>query len=104
MAVTSGRGARSNATGRYEPTKAETFDDGWTETDATLPPRRTTLTPEHARKIITRNTSPDIGFDRSINPYKGCEHGCIYYPVRTGLDAGPADADVGFPARLPQAP
>lgn len=82
MAVTSGRGARSNATGRYEPTKAETFDDGWTETDATPPPRRTTLTPEHASKIITRNTSPDIGFDRSINPYKGCEHGCIYCYAR----------------------
>jgi DNA repair photolyase len=82
MALTKGRGARSNATGRYEPTRSETFDDGWTDTDAVAPPLRTVLTPEHARRIITKNTSPDIGFDRSINPYKGCEHGCIYCYAR----------------------
>jgi DNA repair photolyase len=82
MALTKGRGTRSNATGRYEPTRSETFDDGWTDTDAVAPPLRTVLTPEHARRIITKNTSPDIGFDRSINPYKGCEHGCIYCYAR----------------------
>lgn len=76
-----GRGARTNVSGRFEPVAHEDFDDGWTAEDETPTPLRTTLTPEHARKIITTNTSPDIGFDRSINPYKGCEHGCTYYPV-----------------------
>ena len=77
-----GRGARSNATGRYEPGQVQAFDDGWTNEDAEAAPLRTTLTPEHARTIIARNKSPDIGFDRSINPYKGCEHGCIYCYAR----------------------
>ena len=77
-----GRGARSNATGRFEPETVQAFDDGWTTDDAEAAPLRTTLTPEHARTIIARNTSPDIGFDRSINPYKGCEHGCIYCYAR----------------------
>ena len=79
---TKGRGARTNATGRFEPVVHETFDDGWTADDETPAPLRTTLTPEHARTIIAENTSPDIGFDRSINPYKGCEHGCIYCYAR----------------------
>lgn len=70
-----GRGARTNATGRFEPVVHEDFDDGWTEEDAAPAPLRTTLTPEHARTIITTNTSRDVGFDRSINPYKGCENG-----------------------------
>jgi DNA repair photolyase len=60
----------------------EVFDDGWNGDDAEAAPLRTTLTPERARTIIARNTSPDIGFDRSINPYKGCEHGCIYCYAR----------------------
>ena len=77
-----GRGARSNATGRFEPETVEAFDDGWTGDDADAAPLRTTLTPEHARSIIAKNTSPDVGFDRSINPYKGCEHGCIYCYAR----------------------
>ena len=79
---TKGRGARTNATGRFEPAVHETFDDGWTDDDEAPAPLRTTLTPEHARTIITKNTSPDVGFDRSINPYKGCEHGCIYCYAR----------------------
>ena len=82
MQTAKGRGARSNATGRYEPEQHESFDDGWTTDDAQAAPLRTTLTPEHARTIIARNDSPDIGFDRSINPYKGCEHGCIYCYAR----------------------
>ena len=77
-----GRGARSNASGRFEPETVEAFDDGWTGDDVEVAPLRTTLTPEHARTIIARNTSPDVGFDRSINPYKGCEHGCIYCYAR----------------------
>ncbi|QYF88178.1 PA0069 family radical SAM protein [Brevundimonas sp. PAMC22021] len=80
--ATKGRGAKSNATGRYEARTQEAFDDGWTADDADVAPLRTTLSPEHARTLITRNTSPDIGFDRSINPYKGCEHGCIYCYAR----------------------
>ena len=72
-----GRGAQSNATGRYEPHVTIAFDDGW-RTLEDLPPFKTTVTEERARKIITRNESPDISFDRSINPYRGCEHGCVY--------------------------
>ena len=77
-----GRGARSNTSGRYEADRREEFDDGWTDQDEAAAPLRTTLSPEHARTIIARNTSPDVGFDRSINPYKGCEHGCIYCYAR----------------------
>lgn len=82
METAKGRGARSNASGRYEPEQHQSFDDGWTQDDAEAAPLRTTLTPEHARTIIARNDSPDIGFDRSINPYKGCEHGCVYCYAR----------------------
>jgi DNA repair photolyase len=82
MKAAKGRGARSNATGRYESFRQEAFDDGWTCDDAEAQPLRTVLTPEHTRTIIARNDSPDIGFDRSINPYKGCEHGCIYCYAR----------------------
>jgi DNA repair photolyase len=77
-----GRGARSNASGRFESEAVEAFDDGWTAADVEAAPLRTTLTPLHARTIIAKNTSPDVGFDRSINPYKGCEHGCIYCYAR----------------------
>ncbi len=77
-----GRGARSNGSGRYEAQAREAFDDGWTDLDEAPPPLRTTVTPEAARAVITRNDSPDVGFDRSINPYRGCEHGCIYCYAR----------------------
>ena len=72
-----GRGAQSNASGRYEPLARIAFDDGWRSLDE-LPPFKTQVTIDATRKIVTRNDSPDIGFDRSINPYRGCEHGCIY--------------------------
>ena len=72
-----GRGAQSNAVGRYEPLARVAFDDGWRSLDE-LPPFKTTVQVDATRKIITRNDSPDIGFDRSINPYRGCEHGCVY--------------------------
>ncbi|HVV62964.1 MAG TPA: PA0069 family radical SAM protein [Pseudolabrys sp.] len=72
-----GRGAQTNASGRYEPLARIAFDDGWRSLDE-LPPFKTTVTTDATRKIITRNQSPDIGFDRSINPYRGCEHGCVY--------------------------
>jgi DNA repair photolyase len=72
-----GRGSLSNATGRYEPQARVAFDDGWQGLED-LPPFKTTVTADSTRKIITRNDSPDISFDRSINPYRGCEHGCVY--------------------------
>src|SRR6478736_4622330 len=72
-----GRGAHSSASGRYEPLARVVFDDGWEKIED-LPPFKTTVTVDAARKIITRNESPDISFDRSINPYRGCEHGCVY--------------------------
>lgn len=72
-----GRGAQTNASGRYETEARVAFDDGWQSLDE-LPPFKTTITVDTARKVITRNESPDIGFDRSINPYRGCEHGCVY--------------------------
>ena len=72
-----GRGAVSNRSGRYEPIAYEAVDDGW-ELLAELEALATEVQEVPARRIITRNESPDIGFDRSINPYRGCEHGCIY--------------------------
>jgi DNA repair photolyase len=73
-----GRGAVSNAVGRYEANQRVAFDDGWGNLDEEPRPLATTVTRDATRTVITRNTSPDIGFDRSINPYRGCEHGCIY--------------------------
>ncbi|MEM1287941.1 MAG: PA0069 family radical SAM protein [Pseudomonadota bacterium] len=75
--IEKGRGAVSNGSGRYERLERILQDDGW-ESLAELPKIKTEITLEAARHIITRNTSPDISFDRSINPYRGCEHGCIY--------------------------
>ncbi|MGM0812786.1 PA0069 family radical SAM protein [Thioalkalivibrio sp.] len=73
-----GRGALSNRDGRFEPTCREVFDDGWNHDDEELPPPRTTLGADSARSVITRNDSPDVPFEQSINPYRGCEHGCAY--------------------------
>ncbi|MEM8633047.1 MAG: PA0069 family radical SAM protein [Pseudomonadota bacterium] len=86
------RGATTNAAGRFEPHDREAVSDGW-DIDEDLPPLRTEVRVEAPRKIITRNTSPDISFDRSVNPYRGCEHGCIYCYARPthgylGLSAG----------------
>jgi DNA repair photolyase len=72
-----GRGAPSNASGRFERVQREAFDDGW-DLDEETAAIETEVIVERARTIITRNDSPDIGFDRSINPYRGCEHGCSY--------------------------
>jgi DNA repair photolyase len=78
----SGRGAVSNPSGRFESVSRGGFDDGWDLPVEDLPPLETTVRPDPARSIIARNDSPDIGFDQSINPYKGCEHGCIYCYAR----------------------
>jgi DNA repair photolyase len=74
-----GRGALSNPEGRFESTRVEAVDDGWTiDADDELPPLATTVTAEHAKSIISHNDSPDIPFEQSINPFRGCNHGCIY--------------------------
>jgi DNA repair photolyase len=72
-----GRGAETNKSGRFEKLAKAFVDDGWGSLDL-LPALKTEVQVENARKIITRNDSPDISFDRSINPYRGCEHGCAY--------------------------
>jgi DNA repair photolyase len=88
-----GRGAVSRRAGRFETLAREEFDDGW-ESVGALEALKTTLHVEKPRSVITRNDSPDISFDRSINPYRGCEHGCIYCYAR------PSHAYVGFSAGL----
>ncbi|MDP2261323.1 MAG: PA0069 family radical SAM protein [Caulobacter sp.] len=85
-----GRGARSNATSRFIAAGREAFDDGWTLDDAEPAQLTTTVLPDMAKTIIARNSSPDIHFNRSINPYRGCEHGCIYCFAR------PAHAFLGL--------
>jgi DNA repair photolyase len=72
-----GRGATLNQSGRFEPAQRETYDDGW-ERDEPLAPLKTEVALEKPKTVITRNDSPDLAFDRSINPYRGCEHGCVY--------------------------
>jgi DNA repair photolyase len=76
------RGALSQMQGRFETVERSEFDDGWSREDEPLEPLQTTVTVERARTIIARNDSPDIPFDQSINPYRGCEHGCIYCYAR----------------------
>lgn len=101
-----GRAASSNPANRFDVTHCEAVDDGW-ERDDDLPPLRTEVSLECPRKVITRNTSPDLSFDRSINPYRGCEHGCIYCFARPshaylGLSPG-LDFETRLIAR-PEAP
>jgi DNA repair photolyase len=88
-----GRGAVSNAAGRFEPERREFFDDGW-ESLGELEPLKTEIREEIAKTIIAANDSPDIAFDQSINPYRGCEHGCIYCYAR------PSHAYWGYSAGL----
>ncbi|MBB4122879.1 PA0069 family radical SAM protein [Martelella radicis] len=87
-----GRAATANPDGRFETVSRERFDDGW-DLDDDLPALATDVQVEKAKTIITRNTSPDVPFERSINPYRGCEHGCIYCFARPshgfmGLSSG----------------
>ncbi|WP_455380589.1 PA0069 family radical SAM protein [Acidihalobacter prosperus] len=102
-----GRGAISNATGRYESRVHEKVDDGWPSLDEDPPVLRTTLGTDTARRVISRNQSPDVPFDQSINPYRGCEHGCSYCfarPTHAYLGLSPG---LDFESRLfhkPDAP
>lgn len=99
-----GRGAISNRTPRFEARARVAIDDGWDGDGEPLPPLRTTVGVDAARRIIATNESPDIPFDRSINPYRGCEHGCIYCFARPthayyGLSPG-----IDFETKLFQKP
>ena len=95
-----GRGARSNPDNRYEALSREATDDGWGHLDAETPPLRTTIGVDSSRTVISYNQSPDVGFDRSINPYRGCEHGCVYCfarPTHAWLGLSPG---LDFESRL----
>src|SRR3546814_255439 len=102
-----GRGAVSNRDGRYEPAQRQAVDDGWGSAEEEPPRLATTLSVDTARRVITYNDSPDIPFDRSINPYRGCEHGCVYCfarPTHAWLGLSPG---LDFESRLfhkPDAP
>lgn len=95
-----GRGVGSNSSGRFETFKRSGFDDGWHHEDEDLPVLKTHVTEESARSIIARNTSPDISFDRSINPYRGCEHGCSYCYARPSHAYMGLSAGLDFESRL----
>ena len=87
-----GRGATLSPAVRFERLRREAFDDGWGTADelAEAPSPRTELLPDASRRVIATNNSPDIPFDQSINPYRGCEHGCVYCFAR------PSHAYLGF--------
>ena len=98
--ATKGRGAISNMQGRFEHQEREEFDDGWAREEDEAPALQTQVTEEIARSIITRNKSPDLPFHASINPYRGCEHGCIYCfarPTHSYLELSPG---LDFETRL----
>ncbi len=101
-----GRAAGINPAGRFESQERVAFDDGW-QTLEDMPPFRTEVQVEKPRSVITRNESPDIPFDRSINPYRGCEHGCIYCFARPTHSYMGLSAGLDFEAKLfakPDAP
>jgi len=94
------RGARSHAPGRFESVAREAFDDGWTVDDEPVAPLETRVTEEQVRSLIQRNQSPDLPFELSVNPYRGCEHGCIYCyarPAHAYLELSPG---LDFESRL----
>lgn len=100
----SGRGALSRRSGRFEADVRVALDDGWGNLDAPPPPLRTTVGIDRSRTAITRNRSPDVPFDRSVNAYRGCEHGCIYCfarPTHAYLGLSPG---LDFESRLFQKP
>lgn len=96
------RGAISNPDGRFEKTKREFFEDDWGlgDEEEDLPVLETTLFKEPARSVITTNDSPDIGFEQSINPYRGCEHGCIYCYARPAHSYVNMSAGLDFETKI----
>jgi DNA repair photolyase len=101
LAARKGRGAVSNIQGRYEVNGREGFDDGWShDDDGEAAPFKTQVTDEYAKTILSRNGSPDVPFNVSLNPYRGCEHGCIYCfarPTHSYLGLSPG---LDFESRL----
>lgn len=102
LALRKGRGAVSNIQGRYEVEQREHVEDGWhvAEDDGEAAPFKTVVTDEYAKSILTRNASPDVPFNVSLNPYRGCEHGCIYCfarPTHSYLGLSPG---LDFESRL----
>ncbi|MCX7556720.1 PA0069 family radical SAM protein [Xanthomonadaceae bacterium JHOS43] len=97
-----GRGAASNPAGRFESIRHVREDDGWAPEELLEPPARpkTQVTLETARSIISRNDSPDLGFDQSINPYRGCEHGCVYCYARPSHGYLNLSAGLDFETKL----
>jgi DNA repair photolyase len=94
------RGARSHLQGRFESAAREPFDDGWTPEERNTQALQTHVTIEKARSIISRNDSPDVGFSQSINPYRGCEHGCIYCYARPSHSYLELSPGLDFETRL----
>ncbi len=94
-----GRGAASNPHNRFAPTRSQTEDDGWFQ-DETPPCRATEVRVERAKTVISRNNSPDVGFDLSVNPYRGCEHGCIYCFARPSHAYWDLSPGIDFETRL----
>lgn len=98
--TTKGRGAVLTPHPRYQDVSRDDFDDGWSDAEEPPPRLLTTVTDEHAKTIISRNQSPDIPFEQSLNPYRGCEHGCVYCyarPSHAYLDLSPG---IDFESRL----
>ncbi len=98
--VDKSRGATHAPQGRFEKEAREAFDDGWTIDEEAPAPRETTITEERARSIISRNASPDVPFTQSINPYRGCEHGCIYCYARPSHSYLELSPGLDFETRL----
>ena len=95
-----GRGAASNPEGRFETRAKTREDDGWHRDDEPAPRPETVVTEERARSIISRNDSPDIHFEQSINPYRGCEHGCVYCYARPSHGYLNLSAGIDFETKL----
>ncbi|PZN35192.1 MAG: radical SAM protein [Proteobacteria bacterium] len=95
-----GRGAVSNPAGRFEKTRAEAVDDGWGSLEEELPKLPTVVQPAPCRTLISRNKSPDLPFELSINPYRGCEHGCIYCYARPSHAYWDLSPGLDFETRL----
>ncbi|CAD5106695.1 PA0069 family radical SAM protein [Zestomonas carbonaria] len=94
-----GRGTASNPHNRFAPTRSVAEDDGWYQ-EETPPSLATEVRREQARTVLTRNQSPDVGFDRSVNPYRGCEHGCIYCFARPSHAYWDLSPGIDFETRL----
>ena len=95
-----GRGATLSPANRYARLQRDAFEDGWNDSEEAPPPLQTVVAQDRSRRVITYNSSPDVGFDRSINPYRGCEHGCVYCfarPSHAWLDLSPG---LDFESRL----